>query len=398
MQIPTTQEKRAIFTVCSLYMLRMLGLFMILPVFSLYASEVPWSTPALMGWAMGIYGLTQGLLQIPFGIASDRFGRQRLLNIGLGLFVLGSLVGIMAQTIYGLILARALQGAGAIGSVILATLSDCTREQIRARAMGMVGISIGISFLGAFWGGPLLAERFGLTGIFMVCALLGIAALCLLNGQKIVFLKQTVMLDPAEKISDGIMLKSKQMLQDPNLSGYYGGIFVLHAVLVALFLVVPDLLKDSTAWFSKQSFVYVGVLLGALLVAMPLLFIAERYAKKTALFLGGLLLLWAGLVGLRVGASVVWGLWVFFIGFTVLEALFPSFVSIVAPKRSKGMALGVYSSFQFLGIFCGGLMGGWLNNEYGKMAVLTFSVIITGSFTLWMFYKLGVQHYVKRCQ
>lgn len=386
-----SSEKKAILSLACLYVFRILGLFMLISTLPLYAKTLPLSDPRLIGLAIGIYGFMQGILQIPFGILSDRFGRRRLLNIGLCFFLLGSLIGSFATSIYTIILARALQGTSAIGCVILASLADLTREEIRARAMGLIGISIGGAFVLALILGPMIAEKVGLKGIFWVCFLLSIFALWLVNSNKNVLVNL-----PNCSVTRNPLAGFALVLFDRKLIFLNFGIFILHAILASLFLVIPSILMAEGFEQTNLNKIYAEIILGSLLVVFPMLSIAERFGKKDWLFINAIGVLWLALfLAVNQSFSLVFSMGLFFVGFNILEALLPSLVSSTT-KQYKGTALSIYSSMQFFGIFVGAALGGWLNHRYGEVAVLSFSVILAGTWFLWALTEIGVQSYVKR--
>lgn len=343
----------------AIYSTRMLGLFMILPVISLYTYKIPGATPALIGLALGIYGLTQAIFQIPLGMLSDRFGRKLIIGGGLLVFVIGSMVAAMATTIDGIILGRALQGAGAIGSSILALLSDLTSVENRTKSMAIIGMTIGGSFIIAMILGPIANNAVGLSGIFWLTALLGIVALIVLfysvpTPPKVVF----------HRDNEPVPALFKSILTNPNLLRLDLGIFSLHTILTASFIAIPIMLINNGLVESHQWFFFVPVLILAFVCMFPLIIIAEKKRKMKSIFLLAISLVAASQLLLGMFHQSLWImailLWVFFTAFTLLEASLPSLISKIAPAGSKGTAMGVYSTAQFLGIFVGGTLGGWL--------------------------------------
>lgn len=370
------QEARAAAALAAVFSVRLLGLFMIYPVFAGYAGTLAGANPYLIGEALGIYGLTQGILQIPFGLLSDRIGRKFMILIGLILFGAGSAVAAVSTTIGGVIIGRALQGAGAVGSVILALVADLTGEDSRTAAMAMVGITIGASFLVALLAGPVVANFIGVAGIFwlmVVLALLGMA------------ITQFVVPNPpgirVHRDAEAVPALLGAVVRDRELLRLDLGIFVLHAMLTASFLVVPDLLQ-STAGVAvhDQWMVYLPVLLISVAAMVPAIVVAEKYRRMKGVFVGAVLALAISQVMLFYGAGNVFmllaALVIFFTGFNVLEASLPSLITKVAPPDVKGTAMGVYSSLQFLGIFIGGIIGGMAHQRGGSAGVFALTMAL----------------------
>jgi len=381
------QEFRAAGSLAAVFSVRLLGLFMIYPVFEAYAQGLSGASPYLIGEALGIYGLTQGLLQIPFGLLSDKIGRKVMIVFGLILFAVGSAIAAKATTIGGVIVGRAVQGSGAVGSVILALVADLTAEDNRTKAMAMVGLSIGASFMIALVTGPVLAHLIGVTGIFWVMVLLAVVGIAI-----------TIYVVPspprlrrhrdAETVPSlvGSVLKNKELLRLDI------GIFALHAMLTASFLVVPGLLRN-TLNVSTQSdwMVYLPVLVTSIVVMLPAIFVAEKYRLMKPVFILAVALLVASQVMLYLGATdgslLLGGLVVFFSAFNVLEAMLPSLVTKVAPPDAKGTATGLYSSLQFLGIFAGGAIGGGINQLAGTAGVFGLT---TAFAVIWLVAAIGM--------
>ncbi len=357
-------ERRAAAALAGIFSFRMLGLFMILPVFALYAQHLEGVTPALMGMAIGIYGLTQAALQIPFGMASDHWGRKRVIAVGLLLFAVGSMIAASADTITGVIIGRAVQGAGAVAAAIMALLADLTRDENRTKAMAFVGMSIGMSFLAAMVAGPVLNDWIGVPGIFgatAILALAGIAVLYLLVPDPVTTRTHRD-LAPAPA-------QFRRVLSDPELLRADIGIFLLHMTMTASFVALPLALRDAGLGAGDHWRVYLPVMLLAIAVAVPFIIIAERKRAMKPVLIGAVGLLVLGELGLAEFHGSVLGLalvvWVYFVGFNLLEAGLPSLVSKLAPVEGKGTAMGVYSSSQFLGAFVGGWAGGWMFGAYG---------------------------------
>jgi len=367
---------------------RMLGLFMILPVFSLAAESLTGATPKLIGIALGIYGLSQGLLQMPMGLLSDRFGRKRVIFIGLCVFLVGSLVGATAHTIYMMILARILQGAGAIGSTILAFVADVTTPETRTKAMAVIGMSVGCAFTLAMILGPILNHYLGLSGIFWTTTLLVLIGLFLLTT-----LKEEHHANYFEKES------INQQVHNQTLFPFYFSIFSLHAILTSLFIAIPFVLtRQLLLSHTQQIVLYTLVLVLSFVVAVPLIVIAEKKQKVRTIFLGTIamlvlspLTLWILSRTTLVSGIVIIALFLFFIAFTSLEALIPSMVSKTIAPHKKGAAMGVYSSCQFLGIFAGGVIGGVLYEHFACTGVFAWCSGLAGTWFLIMFCQMRLQ-------
>lgn len=383
----TSQERRAAVSLASIISLRMLGLFMILPVFALYAEQLQGVTPFLVGLAIGIYGLTQALLQIPFGMLSDRIGRKPVIAAGLLIFAAGSVVAAMAHTIEGVILGRALQGAGAIAAAVMALTADLTSEEHRTKAMTVIGMSIGFSFVIAMVTGPLLNHWIGVPGIFgliAVLALLGIALLYLIvpNPQRSVFHRDAEV-EPAQ---------FRQVLGNGQLLRLNLGIFTLHLALTASFVVLPLALVDSGLIAQHHTWLYLPVMVLGMALAIPFIIVAEKKRRMKLVYIGAVGVLLLAQLGLFWGQHHLWAIAVllqfFFIAFNLLEATLPSLISKIAPAQSKGTAMGVYTSSQFIGAFIGGAAGGWLHGQYGSGAVFLFCA---GAIALWWLAALSMR-------
>jgi MFS family permease len=367
-------ELRLTGTLAAVFALRMFGLFMLLPVFAVYGSGLSGASPLLIGTAIGIYGLMQALLQIPFGALSDRIGRRPVILGGLVLFALGGVVAAQADTIYGVILGRALQGAGAIASVIMAMVSDVVSEQHRTRAMAALGMSIGASFVLALILGPLLADWLGLVGLFWFSAALGLVALLLVSlwVPSARATTRRAALDRRERF--------RRIFASPDMMRLNLGILTLHLVLTALFVVVPVRLGEEVGLpLARHGLLYLGVLLGSFVLMVPLIMAAERHGiRRIKLLTIGLVAL--ALAGLLLAGPVLWHfvmvLLVFFVGFNVLEALLPSLAGRLAPAATRGTAMGVYSTFQFLGVFLGAQLAGLALHWFGMAALLVGCLLL----------------------
>ena len=364
----SSNERRAVAALSGIFSLRMLGLFMFLPVFSVHAHEYPGHTPLLIGVAIGIYGLTQGMFQVPFGILSDRFGRRPVIAAGLVVFALGSVVAALADDIWGIVTGRALQGMGAVAAAVMALASDLTAEARRTRVMAVIGASIGASFVLALVLGPVVTAAAGVSGLFWVTAALAVLA--------IVLLYLGVPAPPRLTNSGGATLAGlSTALRDGQMLRLNAGIFILHAVMVATFVALPIAIRDRAGIDVADHWkVYVGVLLASVIFTVPLIVIADRANRSRFVMLLGIALLGAalaGLAGATAGSVVLIAcMVVYFTGFNTLEASLPAMVSRVAPMRARGAALGVYSTLQYLGAFAGGVIGGWLLGAGGERAAL----------------------------
>ncbi len=367
------QELRAAGSLAAVFSVRLLGLFMIYPVFAIYAAHLSGTTPYLTGLALGIYGLSQGILQIPFGLLSDKVGRKTMIVVGLIVFAIGSAVAAVSTSIDGVIIGRALQGAGAVGSVILALVADLTSEENRTKAMAMVGITIGMSFMAALVTGPLLAGFVGVAGIFWL--MVGLAAVGIAITLFVVPQPLTLQV---RRDAETVPAMLGRVIANKELLRLDFGIFALHAMLTASFLVVPSLLHARLNVDShNQWIVYLPVLLISVAVMVPAIIVAEKHRRMKAVFVGAVAALAASQFMLFAGQgntyAVLGAITLFFAGFNVMEASLPSLITKAAPPEAKGTASGVYSSLQFLGIFVGGVAGGWVHQHAGSGAVFAWS-------------------------
>lgn len=369
-------ERKAAQSLALIFSFRMLGLFMILPVFAIYAQKLSGTTATLIGIALGVYGLTQACLQIPFGMLSDKIGRKPIITAGLLLFAIGSVVAAMSDSIYGVIIGRALQGAGAIGSTIIALVADLTKEEHRTKAMAIIGLTIGCSFTIAMAISPILNNWIGVSGIFWltaVLALLGILVLYVAVPKSTSHhFHRDAEVEPARL---GEVLKNTELLRLDF------GILVLHASLTALFLVVPITLQNlAGVKESQQWIIYLPVLILSFICMLPFIIIAEKKRKMKQVFVGAIGTLIIAQLLMLFGKSsefvTAFGLLVFFTAFTLLEASLPSLISKIAPATNKGTATGVYSSCQFFGIFIGGAVGGWFYSAHNITGVFIFSIVL----------------------
>jgi len=370
------QQLRAAASLAAVFSVRLLGLFMIYPVFAAYARGLNGATPYLIGEALGIYGLTQGLLQIPFGLLSDRVGRKIMIVAGLLIFAAGSAVAALSTSIGGVIIGRALQGGGAVGSVILALVADLTAEDNRTKAMALVGVSIGASFMVAIVAGPIIANFIGVAGIFWLMVGLAFVGIAITE-----FVVPTPRRLSAHRDAEAVPALIGAVLRDPQLLRLDVGIFALHAMLTASFLVVPGLLRATFGVpVEGQWKVYLPVLVVSVAVMVPAIIVAEKYRRMKGVFVGAVAALLGSQVLLYFGAGnlavVSAALVVFFSAFNVMEASLPSLVTKTAPPDAKGTAMGLYSSLQFLGIFAGGVIGGFAHQNGGDAAVFAMTTAI----------------------
>jgi MFS family permease len=369
------QELRAAGSLAAVFSVRLLGLFMIYPVFAAYAGGLSHANSYLIGEALGIYGLTQGLLQIPFGLLSDKVGRKVMIVIGLILFATGSAIAAVSTSIGGVILGRALQGSGAVGSVILALVADLTSEENRTKAMAMVGITIGASFMIALGIGPIVANFIGVRGIFWL--MVGLALIGIVITQWVVPNPPRLRVHRDAETVPGLIgaaLRNGQLLRLDL------GIFVLHAMLTASFLVVPGLLRATLDIPARgQWVVYLPLLVVSVIVMLPAIIVAEKYRRMKGVFVISVAVLVLSQVTLYFGSGNLFvllaALTVFFSAFNVMEASLPSLITKVAPPDAKGTAMGLYSSLQFLGVFVGGVVGGLANQHAGSAGVFALTAI-----------------------
>ncbi|KAF0190909.1 MAG: major facilitator superfamily protein [Gammaproteobacteria bacterium] len=372
----TPRERRAAISLAGIFSLRMLGLFMILPVFALYASDhLSDATPTLIGVAIGAYGLTQAVLQIPFGMLSDRIGRKPVIVFGLIVFAIGSVVAAMSDTIIGVIIGRALQGSGAIAAAVMALAADLTREEHRTKAMAMIGASIGVSFAVSMILGPVFNHWFGVPGIFWLTAALALGGIAVVRYAVPQPVRTTFHRD-----AQTMPAQLKTALVNPELLRLDFGIFVLHMLLTATFVAFPLMLRDQGGLDAAHHWmVYAPVLLIGLVAMVPFVIIAEKMRRMKQVFVAAILVIAASELGLAFFdhsfVGMVAGLFIFFTAFNVLEATLPSLVAKTAPGTMKGTAMGIYSSAQFLGAFCGGVAGGALYGTFGVAAVFVFCAV-----------------------
>ena len=382
----TSLEIRASISLASIFALRLLGLFLILPVFAVYAQSLQGGTdPALVGLALGIYGLTQGLLQIPYGAASDRWGRKSVIAAGLVVFAAGSFIAALASDIVWTIVGRAIQGAGAISAAVTAFIADSTRDEHRTKAMALVGGSVALTFAGSLVLAPLLYPIMGVRGLFALTGVLVVMAIGVLF-----WVVPVAPLAVAKPTGDESSIR--EAFFDRQLLRLNIGIFALHTVLMAMFVVIPILLVQRGLPLSDHWKIYFpAVMLSFALMARPLI-VAERRGSMRPLFIGAIVLVLASQLGFLLGGgTLLWmALWllIFFTGFNILEASLPSLVSRIAPPSAKGLALGIYNTAQALGLFAGGAVGGAIAAVWSSEAVFVFAAIVMAG---WWLIALGMR-------
>jgi MFS family permease len=366
------QESSALKTIASLYLVRMTGLFMVLPVLSLYGNNLQGATPLLLGLALGIYGLAQAALQIPFGAASDKYGRKRLLVLGFSLFIIGSFVCAGSESVYGLIFGRLLQGAGAVSSVLLALVSDQISTRNRTLSMAVIGVTIGISFGLSIIAGPLMASYLGgLDAIFYLNVFLGVLALLL-----VVF----VVTETSDSNTSPAVKGSLKTVLVPDLLRLDLGIFTLHFMQMCIWVSVPGILLGQLGIpVEKHWIIYLASVGGGFILMVPFMRLWDKRGQTRRAILVAVSV--CGISMLLMGIGQVYlvfllGLFLFFWGFNLLEATLPSAVTKVAEKANKGAATGVYSTCQFLGVFFGGVTGGWLLSEFDRYSVFYVSAVM----------------------
>lgn len=381
-------ETRAASGLALVFAFRMLGMFMVLPVLATYGMDLAGATPALIGLAIGAYGLTQAMFQIPFGVISDRIGRRPVIYLGLVVFALGSVLAACSDSIWGVIAGRILQGAGAISAAVMALLSDLTREQHRTKAMAMIGMTIGLSFAVAMVVGPLLTRAFGLSGLFLATGAMALVGIVI-----IMFMvpRSTGTLQHRESgVARQALLPT---LRHPDLLRLDLGIFVLHAMLMSSFIALPLALVEKAGLPKEQHWwVYLTALLISFFAMIPFIIYGEKKRKMKRVLLGAVatlmlteLFFWQFGDSLR---ALVIGTVVFFTAFNLLEASLPSLISKVSPAGGKGTAMGVYSTSQFLGSALGGILGGWMF-QHGGLSVVFLGC--AGLAALWLAFAVTMR-------
>jgi len=381
-------ELRASIGLSGIYGLRMLGLFIILPIFALYAEHLPGGeSHFLIGIALGAYGLTQAILQIPAGWLSDRYGRKPIIYIGLILFIIGSLVAASAENIYWIIAGRIIQGAGAINAAVMALTADLTREDHRTKAMAMIGMTIGFSFALSMVLSPLLYAKIGMQGIFIMTALLAVLAMLV-----VAFIIPNPAITRFHSDTEANGKRLREVLHNKDLLRLDFGIFTLHAILMSVFMQVPFLLNNNGMVVANHWKIYLPVMLLAFVFMIPPMIVADKKTRVKEVFIGAIALAaLAQIILLLFHDSVLniaGALLLFFIAFNLLEAMLPSLISKTAPLAAKGTAMGIYSSVQFLGAFVGATVGGFLLQHFGGNAVLIFAIVLL---ILWLLIASGMQ-------
>lgn len=389
----TPTEIRASTSLASIFALRMLGMFLILPVFSVHAKTLPGGESAtLVGLAMGIYGLTQSFGQIPFGAASDKYGRKRVIIIGLLLFALGSFIAAAATDIVWVIVGRAIQGAGAISAAVTAFIADATREEHRTKAMAMVGGSIGLTFALSLIISPVMYRWIGMSGIFVLTGILSLAAIYVV----------AFVVPPAPPKLDLDRVPMSEVLANGELLRLNFGVFALHVTQMAMFVVVPSALVQYAGIAVPEHWkIYLPVIVASVVLMLPAVFVGEKRGKIKHVFLGAvalMILVQGGFWMFMTWPTMHWAFLVtlllaFFVSFNILEATQPSLVSRIAPPAAKGAALGVYNTLQALGLFCGGAFGGWLQQNVGASSVFALGVILT---VVWLIIAASMKNLPRR--
>ena len=369
-------EKRAILGVGGIFALRMIGLFMIVPVFSVYGDNYTHATPFLIGLAVGIYGLGQAIFQIPMSLAADKFPRKPIIFLGLVLFAIGGMIAANATDIYEVIIGRALAGSGAVSAVLMALLADVTREEMRTKAMATMGLTIATSIMLAFAFGPLLVGSLGISGLFWLTSGFAILAMLLLFA---VPTPMRVLKHNLDNKTIGQQLAT--VLKIGDLNRLHMAIFALHLTMTAIFVILPHQLSEVMGLsVRQQGLVYLPLLFIGFAIAIPFIIIAEKKRKMRQVFLAAIALMTVALVllalGSQVGVGIILGLLLYFMGFNLLEATIPSWISKRAPVANKATAMGLNSSSQFFGAFVGGAMGGLLLNQPNLLAWGILAVIM----------------------
>jgi len=381
------EELRAALSLSSIFGLRMLGMFVILPVFAIYAESLPGGDNlTLVGIALGAYGLTQAMLQIPFGWWSDRYGRKPVIYVGLAIFAAGSFVAALGTHIYVVIAGRTLQGAGAISAAVMAMTADLTRDEHRAKAMAMIGSTIGLTFAASLILSPWLNRLIGVPGIFVLTGVLVIGAMGVVYGLVPDVPRPRLRPDTRGIEQFGVVLRN------PQLARLNYGVLALHAVLMALFVAVPLQLRAAGLPVDRHWAIYLPVMVGSFLLMLPAILGAGRSERLKAVFIGSIALLLLNQVTMPWMVSGVWPiaifLLVFFTAFNILEATLPTLVSKAAPSGARGVAIGVFTSIQFLGTFLGAAVGGFLYGRWGATGVVIFGAVLL---VIWLVVAFGTR-------
>ena len=385
----SSTERRATISLASIYGLRMLGMFLILPIFAIYAQTLEGGQDhTMVGLALGAYGLTQVLLQLPFGIASDKYGRKKVIYIGMLIFIVGSVVAAMGTDIITVIIGRAIQGAGAVSAVVMALVADSTREEHRTKAMATIGGTIGVTFALSLVGGPLLNQSIGVPGIFWMTAILSAFAIGVVK-----FLVPDPIQSQFHSDAETAPTKIKEVIRNTQLLRLNFGAFSLHAAQMAMFVVVPFALKETSGMNENQHWiVYLPVLTISFVLMLPAIIYGEKRAKLKPVFIGAVATMLFAQLMFAVNIHSFWGvvtaLFFYFLAFNLLEATLPSLISKLAPAASKGTAIGVHNTAQSFGIFVGAVFGGYLAGSYGFSSVFIFCSILMG---IWLVAALGMK-------
>lgn len=385
----TPTELRATVSLASIYGLRMLGMFLLLPIFAIYAEKLQGgSNHTLIGVALGAYGLMQVLLQLPFGIASDKYGRKKVIYIGLILLAIGSVIAAVSHDIVMVIVGRSIQGAGAIPAVVTALVADSTREEHRTKAMAMIGATIGLTFAVSLVAGPLLNQWIGVPGIFWMTGVLSILAIGVVK-----YAVPNPLHSQFHSDAQAAPGKIKDVLRNTQLLRLNFGTFCLHSAQMAMFIVVPFALKETSGMSENQHWkVYLPVLLASFALMIPAIIYAEKRAKLKPVFIGAVALMLAAQIAFALNIHVFWGivasLFVYFVAFNILEASLPSLISKMAPAAYKGTAMGVHNTAQSFGMFLGAVMGGYLSHKIGYSAVFVFCAVLMG---VWLLLAFGMK-------
>lgn len=383
----TSLERKALVRLSAVVVLRLFGLFLVVPLIALYAHDLTGSTPLTVGLAVGIYGLTQAILQLPFGYFSDKWGRKPVIYVGLALFGCGSIIAALSHSILGLLLGRLLQGAGAISAAVMAYLADLTRPEQRTKAMALLGASIGGAFLLAVTLAHPLASLVGVPGLFILASVLALLGMVLLLRL------------PAQSVEEQDHSRSVsyrdiwQVLRNKTLLQLDGSVLCLHMLLAMTFVALPFLLQHTLHLErAQQGWLYAPVVLLSFMLSLPMLLLAERRGEGALVFNTAIGCLGISVLLLALEGDHFWGvlsgMFLFFVAFNTMEALLPSWVSRAAPSNAKGAALGIYASSQFLGVFLGGLLAGALLQYFSVAAVFSAGIALCA---VWWFNVWNLQ-------
>jgi len=370
-----SREKRAAVSLASVFAFRMLGLFMLMPVLAIYGQELNGFSPLWIGIAIGAYGLTQAVLQIPMGWLSDKIGRKKVIVGGLIVFALGSVIAAMAESMQMLTVGRALQGMGAIASALLAFAADLSRDEQRPKVMAVIGMSIGMSFAGAMLLGPMIAASWGVSGVFWLTSVLAIVGIFI-----VLFLVPKAINKAPKGDTLATMADIKKLIKHPQLARLDVGILLLHLSLTTVFVALPGQLINDGLIADHHWHLYIPVLLLAFILMVPIMIIAIRKEKEKQAFLGSIVLLMVSLLAMAIWVDSIIGLGIcmllYFVAFNFLEATMPALVSRLAPAGQKGSAMGVFSSSQFFGAFLGGILGGYVAQVMSAQAVFAAAALV----------------------